>query len=180
MADEVVFNWDQPRTGDEAFELILGFTEAAAVFRRDEIYPTIETAYNRWSFKQVGIIRTAITVTNVETGQIEAAYRVNFRGGGGTAQLRQTNTRFTWRAINSKKFEWLDAENNVWGRFYLEVNPQGKRGHLETTQERVDQDEFELLMVIGWYLCINQLGFKEGINHRLMDGTPGNGGPSRL
>ncbi|MBN9392439.1 MAG: hypothetical protein J0I20_30675 [Chloroflexi bacterium] len=173
--DLVVFNWRQPFTFYAETKLLLNNSEVAAVIRREEIGTTIETAYNKWYLKQVGIIRTTILLRNIQTGLTEAVYKASWSNGG-VMRFGQENKKFTWRDNGSKKFDWLDEEGKSWGKFQLEFSKKGKLGILETTGEKLDQNEFELLLVLGWYLCINELGYGGAGYERFQDGTPGNGG----
>jgi hypothetical protein len=170
MPDAIVFNWRQPVTAFTETSLLLNTSEVAAVIRREDIGTTIETAYNKWLLKQVGIVRSTIPVKNIHTGVTEALYKAGWRRGGGTIQFILQKTNFTWRTTDSKSYDWLSQENEIWGRFHLEFSKKGKLGLLETTQENLDRDEFELLMVLGWYLCINQLGYGGAGFERLPDG----------
>lgn len=175
MPENIIFSWEQPSLRTAGCELLLDGSEVAAIMRWEEIGVTVATIYNRWLFRQTGLIRTTILVKNGNTEQVEAVYKVGWRSGG-KVQLNQDLKQFDWRSSGSKINEWLDNRGERLARFNLEVNPKGKRGSLETDQEQIDQPEFEILMALGWFLCVNQLGFG-GFYDRLPDGTPGNGGP---
>lgn len=157
--------------------MVLNFTEVAAVIRWKETGVQVETAYNQWLLKQVGVFRTTIEARNSQTDRVEAVYKAGFRKGG-SIQIGQDGQQFAWKINSLKKFELLDNQGNSWAKWFLEVNPKSKTGLLETTQERIDEPEFEVAMVLGWYLCVTELGFTDRFHGQFLDGTPGNGGPT--
>jgi hypothetical protein len=173
--ETVVFNWVQPTSTDEECELVLAFNEVAAVMRWTEAGVEVETAYNNWRLKQVGVIRTTIEARNTGKNSVEAIYKVGFRKGG-TFRVNSERNQFAWKVLSPKGFELVDDRGESWAKIFLEVNPKSKTGLLETTQGRVDEPEFEVLMALSWYLGVTELGFKGSYLDRLADGTPGNGG----
>lgn len=174
--ENVVFNWVQPTSPNEGCELVLDFNEVAAVMHWTDAGVEVETAYNNWLLKQVGVIRTTIEARNTGTETVEAVYRVGFRKGG-TFSMNSDRNQFAWKVLSAKEFELVDDQGESWAKMFLEVNPKSKTGILETTQEIIDEPEFEVLMALSWYLGVTELGFKGSYHDRLADGTPGNGGP---
>lgn len=174
--ETVVFNWVQPESTDEECELVLGFNEVAALMRWTDAGVEVETAYNKWRLKQVGVIRTTIEACNTGAESVEAVYKANF-GNGGTFRVNSERSHFGWKVIAPKEFQLLDGRGESWARIFLEVNPKSKTGLIETIQERIDEPEFEALLVLSWYLGVTELGFRGTFQKPPSDGTPGNGAP---
>lgn len=130
------------------------------------------------AFRQVGVLRTTITVRSLDSDIIRAVYKAGWGNNGTLTFMASTEPKIKWQQHKSDEYRWANEQGESLLTFKMVLEKIGKTGQVEIETARQTLPEFQLLLLLGWYLAITKLGTGTDKMDTPRDGTPGNGGPS--